>query len=99
MQVSMELISSLIDKMAIWVRSPAGKIVPQMRSEIKECLEAEKNMEDLISPISETETRENAINKIMLYIPCVMYLENHVDIKIVTMLLIEGMSNVTEGRI
>ena len=56
-------------------------------------------MEDLISHISKAETRANAIKKIILYLPCVIHLENHVLIKILTMLLTEGLSNATEGRI
>ena len=48
MDKSMEFIGLLMNKMTIRDRSPAGKTVPQMREEIKACLEAEKNMDELV---------------------------------------------------
>ena len=41
MKESMEFIASLMHEMSIRDKSPAGKSVPQMRDEIKCCLQAE----------------------------------------------------------
>ena len=74
MEESMEFIGLLMNEMAIQDRSLAGKSVPQMREEIKACLEAEKNMDDLVEQISENKTRANVIDKIMQYAPYILHL-------------------------
>ena len=99
MDKSMEFIGLLMNKMTIRDRSPAGKTVPQMRKEIKACLEAEQNMDKLVKQISENDTRASVIERIMQYVPCILHLENRVAIKILTMLLIEGLSNTAAGSI
>ena len=49
----MEFIGLLMHEMLIWDQSPAGKSVPQMRDEIKCCLQAEQNMNELVKQIGE----------------------------------------------
>ena len=92
MDESVQMIGILMKKMRIQNCSPAGKSVPQIRQEIKECSEAEENMDDLVKQISEADIRTQSIEKIMQYLPCLMHLENIVGIKILTMLLIEDIS-------
>ena len=50
-------------------------------------------MDELVKEISEADTRAQDKEKIIQYLPFVMYLENRVGIKILTMLLIEGLLN------
>ena len=52
-----------------------------------------KNMEELIGQISEAKTREEAMKRIMTFVPCIMHCESRVGIKLLTMILIEGLSN------
>ena len=60
---------------------------------MQECLAAEVNMEKLIAKIKEGKTREEAMERIMTFVPCIMHCENCVGIKILTMLFIKGLSN------
>ena len=64
----------------------------QIRNEIQECLEAEKEMVELIEQLSHTKTCAKAIGQIMKYVPCVMHCKNCMTLKIITMLLEEGLS-------
>ena len=43
--------------------------------------------------ICESLTREEAMARIIIFVPCIMHCENRVGIKLLTMLLIEGLSN------
>ena len=56
-------------------------------------------MDGLVKKIGKSDTRAQDIDKIMQYLPCVMHLENRVGIKILTMLLIEGLSNAAGNEI
>ena len=85
----MEFIGLLMHKMLIRDKSPAGKSVPQTRDEIKCCLQAEQNMDELVKQIGENDTCAAVMDKIMQYVPCILHLENQVALKILTMLLIE----------
>ena len=76
-----------------------GKSVPQMRDEIKCCLQAEQNMDELVKQIGENDTCTAIMDKIMQYVPCVLHLENRVALKILTMLLLEELSNAAAGNI
>ena len=51
------------------------------------------SMNKLISRISQAKTREEAMERIMTFVPCIMHCENRVGIKILTMIFIEGLSN------
>ena len=65
----------------------------QIQSELKECLEAEINMKQLISRISQAKTREEAVKQILTFVLCIMHSKNRFGIKILTMLFIEDLSN------
>ena len=67
MEEIMDFIASLMHEMSIWEKSPAGKSVPQMRDEIKCCLQAEQNMDELVKQIGENNTRGEVMDKIMQY--------------------------------
>ena len=56
-------------------------------------------MDELVKQIGENDTRTAVMEKIMQYVPCVLHLENRVALKILTMLLIEGISNAAAGNI
>ena len=90
---SMLFVCLLKKEMRIRGRSTLRKNLNQMQSELKECLLAEQKMNQLIDQISQSSTREQAMERIMHFIPCIMHCENRVCIKILTMILIEGLSN------
>jgi hypothetical protein len=83
----------LIKEMRLRRRSTLRKTLNQLQSELKECLAAEMSMNKLISRISQAKTREEAMERIMTFVPCIMHCENRVGIKILTMIFIEGLSN------
>ena len=53
----------------------------------------------LIEQIKCNNERKDAIVRIMAYIPCIMHMETRIGIKILTFLLIEGLSSVQGGRL
>ena len=79
--------------LSIRARSTLCKTLNQIQDELKECLLAEKKMEELLEQISQSSTREQEMEQIMHFVPCIMHCENRVCIKILTMILIEGLSN------
>ena len=90
---NLEFVSLLKAEMRLRDKQTTNKILNQLRSELRECLEAEKQMKELISQISQSATRAEAIEHIMLFVLCIMRCKNRVSIKILTMNLIEGLSN------
>ena len=83
----------LIKEMRLRGRSTLRKDLAQLQAELHDCLIAEKKMSNLIGQITESKTREEAMKRIMTFVPCIMHCENRVGIKIMTMLFIEGLSN------
>ena len=80
-------------------RSVIRKGMSQMRQEIIECLTMEKEISLLIEQIKCNNKQKYAIIQIMAYIPCIMHMETRIGIKILTLLLIEGLSSVQGGRL
>ena len=56
-------------------------------------------MTELVEHIGSNEERKDAMVKIMAYIPCIMHCETRVCIKVLTLLLIEGLSSAQGGRL
>ena len=83
----------LIKMMRLRGRSMLRKDVAQLQDELRDCPTAEANMEKLIGQICEGKTREDSMEHIMTFIPCIMHCETKVGIKILTMLFIEGLFN------
>ena len=52
-----------------------------MQNEVKECLQAEKEMCQLIEQISHSDTRTESMKIIIQYIPCIMHCKNMLPIK------------------
>ena len=63
------------------------------------CLEAEKEMRDLLNQIDANEVRKESMVRIMAFIPCIMHMEMRIGIKILTLALIEGLSSAQGGRL
>ena len=82
----------LVTEMEIRQKVTAGKTIHQMCAEVRENLLAEKEMSVLIKQISQAETRVQAMDHIMKYVPCVLHCENRMGLKILTVLLEEGLS-------
>ena len=83
----------IIQEMRLRGRSTLRKDLGQLQDEMRECLTAEENMKKLIGQISEGKTREEAMSRIMTFVPCIMHCKNRVGLKILTMILIKGLSN------
>ena len=85
---------SLVKKeMRLRNRTTLRKNLNQLRAEVRECLVAEQQMDELIEQISQSTTRAEAIERIMQFVPCIMHAENRMGIKILTMIFIDGLSN------
>ena len=93
MEESLQCMANVMHELNIRGRATAEKSLAVMRHEVKECLEAENEMRQLIEQIQNTDTRAEAMERIIQYVPCIMHCENRISIKILTMLLIEGLSN------
>ena len=59
----------------------------------------EMEIKFLIKHISEASVRAEAITRIMHYVPCVLHCKNRCSLKILEMLLVEGLSNAQAGNI
>ena len=64
---------------------------------VKANLVVEMEMEFLIKHISKASIRAEIITRIMRYVPCVLHCKNRCGLKILGMLLVEGLSN-TQAR-
>ena len=95
---SMSFAALLKKEMCMRSRSTLRKDINQMQAELKECLLAEQKMTQLLDQISQASTREQAIDKIIKFVPCIMHCENRVCIKVLTMILIEGLNNHQAGN-
>ena len=93
MDETTEFMLLLIKEMRLCGCSTLQKDLAQLQRELKEYLEAEASMELLIGQITEGRNCEESMERIMIFVPCIMHCENRVGIKILTMLLIEGLSN------
>ena len=71
----------LIKEMRLRSCSTLQKDVAQLQDELRDCLTAEANMEKLIGQICEGKTREEAMEHIMMFVPCIMHCETRVCIK------------------
>jgi hypothetical protein len=71
----------------------------QMRQRLKCALFHELRMQALLHEVQHSEGVGLALYLVMQAVPCILHCENRVSIKILTMLLIEGSSNVQAGNI
>ena len=71
----MTFMQQVIDEMELWGKMTSNKMLGQMKKEIKECLQADNNMKTLIEQISQTETRYEAIKRIIQYVLYVLHCE------------------------
>ena len=67
--------------MTLCSQSTAGETIHQMREEVKDCLIVEEKMSKLITQISQSETRVEAMEHIIKYVPCIMHCENCIGLK------------------
>ena len=66
------------------------------RAKLLDALRGESTINRLLSEISHGEEREGAYFLFMQTLPCVLHMENRNGIKLLTMLIIEGLSNTKE---
>ena len=93
MDESIESMQDVVKEMELRKLPTVNKTVNQMRNEIRECLVSEEEMTRLVGQLNQAETRADAMEKIMQYVPCILHAENRIGIKIFTMFLQEALSN------
>ena len=98
MDESLEFMELVVNEMDMRGQCIIDKNINQLCQEVKECLEAESRMKELINHISHSATRADAMDWIMHYVPCIMHCENRAGLKIFTTLLEEGLSNAQGGK-
>jgi hypothetical protein len=78
--------------------SPLGTLSIK-RNSLSVALGSEAKIRLLLTELSHGTRSEGAMFLLIQAIPCVLHLENRVDIKILTMLFIEGLSNAKKGAL
>ena len=63
------------------------------REHLHTALKSEKGVRDLLKTFKHSKRHENALFLLIQAIPCILHMENRVGLKILTMLLITGLSN------
>ena len=63
------------------------------QAKLLDALRGESTINQLLSVISHGEVQEGAYFLLMQTLPCVLHMEHHNGIKLLTMLIIEGLSN------
>jgi hypothetical protein len=63
------------------------------REHLHSALKSEKEVRDLLKKFKHSQRCENALFLLIQAIPCILHMENRVGLKILTMLLISGLSN------
>lgn len=93
LEESLDFAALLRHEMRLHGKRASSKSINQLQTELRECLQAEENMGNLLAQISQSATRAEAIERIMAFVLCIMHCKNCVRLKILTMILIEGLSN------
>jgi hypothetical protein len=75
-----------------------GDIVVR-RERLRDELRKEYELRNLLKKIDHGTPQENALFLVMQSIPCILHCANRVNLKIFTVLLMEGLSNAKRGRI
>ena len=90
--------SDLLDNELIMrgVTDPVGNLA-QRQFLLKQLLVVEFPLRDLSSDIDASKRPEQALFLLMQAIPCILHLENRVSLKMITMLIIDGVSAAMEG--
>ena len=70
-------------------KNKVGKILNQMQSELKESLEAEKKMDELLKIITASSTCEEEMERIIMFVPFIIHCENLFGLKILNMFLLK----------
>ena len=83
----------LIKEIRLQGGSMLRKDIGQLQDKLQDCLQAEESMEKMIGQIIEENTCVQAMQHIIMFVMCIMHCKSRVGIKILTMLLIEGLSN------
>jgi hypothetical protein len=76
--------------------SPLGSVSVKLES-VRKAVVAEVKIRLLLTELAHGSPSEGAMFLLIQAIPCILHLENRIGIKILTMLLIEGLSNAKKG--
>ena len=71
----------------------AGNTLQQMKQIMHNALHMEQDMKNLITQIECNKEQKEAMIRIMTIISCILHMENIVGLKMLTMLLIKGLSS------
>ena len=95
-----EFRDKLVQEMQLRGVPSTGKTLQQMCQIIHDALHAEHDMKTLIEQIDYNKIRKDAIIWIMAFIPCILHImETRVRLKILTMILVEGLSSAQGDRL
>jgi len=78
--------------------STDGDIVIR-RERLRDALRREYELRNLLKKIEHGTPQENALFLVMQSIPCILHCANRVNLKILTVLLCEGLSNAKKGKV
>jgi hypothetical protein len=69
----------------------------ERKRRLKEAVRNERKLEILIKDLAHSQNQENALFLLLQCIPCILHLENHIGLKMLTMLLIDGLTSAKDG--
>ena len=78
------------------VMEPVGNLTSR-REQLRECLCREYRLRKLQEETGASERPETAMFLLMQAVPCILHLENRVALKLLTMVVLEGISKTNEG--
>lgn len=88
--------SFLTDELKLRGLSVSGNL-ERRRDRLRESFRKEAAVFEQLEELEHGRQRNGALFLLMQAIPCILHMENRVGIKVITMLLIRGLSNVKEG--
>jgi hypothetical protein len=86
----------LTDELVLRDMSPLGSVFVKHNT-LRKALVAEAKIRLLLTELDHGSPSEGAMFLLIQAIPCILHLENRIGIKILTMLVIEGLSNAKKG--
>ena len=74
-----------------------GGSLNQCKHQLKEVVRNERKLEILIKDLAHSQNQENALFLLLQCIPCILHLENRIGLKMLQMLLTDGLTLAKDG--
>jgi hypothetical protein len=91
--------SALLTKELMLRSLPTDGDIVIRRERLRDSLRREYELRNLLKKIDHGTPQENALFLVMQSIPCILHCANRVNLKILTVLLCEGLSNAKKGQV